>query len=164
MEANPHHERPGAAPEADRGHTQPPGWLRQWSGHSERRARIAVIGAGSWGTTVASMLAEQIDTIVWTRQPSVAEAISARHENPSYLAGFPLARALRTTTDQVEAVEHRQLLVMAVPAQHMRGVAEQLAPLVGPDVVTLSLTKGIEQSTLPSTHRDPLGVVRTRSP
>ena len=110
--------------------------------------RIAVIGAGSWGTTVASMLAEQFDTVVWARQPSVAEAISTRHENPSYLAGFPLARALSATTDQVEAVEHRHLLVMAVPAQYVRGVAEQLAPLVGPDVVTLSLTKGIEQGTL----------------
>ena len=110
--------------------------------------RIAVVGAGSWGTTVASMLAERFDTMVWALEPQVAEAISVRHENPTYLAGFTLARSLRATTDQHEVVEDRQLLVMAVPAQHMRGVAQQLAPLVGPDVVTLSLTKGIELGTL----------------
>jgi len=89
--------------------------------------RIAVVGAGSWGTTVASMLAERFDTTVWALEPQVAEAISVRHENPTYLAGFTLARSLRATTDLHEVVEDRQLLVMAVPAQHMRCVARQLA-------------------------------------
>ncbi len=110
--------------------------------------RIAVIGAGSWGTTVASMLAERFDTVLWARRAELAEAISARHENPAYLAGFTLAGSLDATADPCRAVDGRQLIVMAVPAQHMRGVAEQLAPFVGPDVVTLSLTKGIERGTL----------------
>ncbi len=65
--------------------------------------RIAVIGAGSWGTTVASMLAERFDTVLWAREPEVAEAISSHHENPAYLAGFTLARSLEATTDHRRA-------------------------------------------------------------
>lgn len=129
-----------------------------------------MVGAGSWGTTVASMLAERFDTVVWAREPEVADTISVRHENPAYLAGFTLTESLRATTVHLEALEDRELLVMAVPAQHLRGVAEQLAPLVGPDVVTLSLTKGIEQGTLRrpteiladvfgSRHRGSIGVL-----
>jgi glycerol-3-phosphate dehydrogenase (NAD(P)+) len=110
--------------------------------------KIAVIGAGSWGTTVASMLAERFDTVLWARRSEVAEAISDHHENPAYLAGFTLAGSLEATTDHRRAADGRQLLVMAVPAQHMRGVAEQFATLVGPGVVMLSLTKGVELGTL----------------
>jgi len=147
MGGNRNHERLGPDPEPAGGEA------RRQTGSNSRpdrgtNVRIAVIGAGSWGTTVASMLAERFDTMVWALEPEVAEEISVRHENPTYLAGFTLARSLRATTDQHEAVADRQLLVMAVPAQHMRGVAEQLAPLVAPDVVTLSLTKGIELGTL----------------
>ncbi len=115
---------------------------------SDARVRIAVIGAGSWGTTVASILARRFDTVLWARQAEVAEMISLRHENPAYLAGFRLTSSLRATTDHGTAVDGRQLVVMAVPAQHMRGVAQGIAPFVGPDVVTLSLTKGIELGTL----------------
>jgi glycerol-3-phosphate dehydrogenase (NAD(P)+) len=147
MGGNRNHERLGPDPEPAGGEA------RRQTGSNSRpdrgtNVRIAVIGAGSWGTTVASMLAERFDTMVWALEPEVAEEISVRHENPTYLADFTLTRSLRATTDQNEAVEDRQLLVMAVPAQHMRGVAEQLALLVGPDVVTLSLTKGIELGTL----------------
>jgi glycerol-3-phosphate dehydrogenase (NAD(P)+) len=110
--------------------------------------RIAVVGAGSWGTTMASMLAERFDTVLWARSPEVAEAISVRHRNPTYLAGFTLASSLEATTDHCRAVDDRRLLVMAVPAQHMRGVAERIAPFVRPDAVTLSLTKGVELGTL----------------
>src|SRR5664279_536497 len=101
MGGNHNDERRGSAPEPDAGQTR-------WQAGSNSgpdlgsNVRIAVIGAGSWGTTVASMLAERFDTVVWARRPSVAEAISVRHENPSYLAGFPLARSLSATTDKVE--------------------------------------------------------------
>jgi glycerol-3-phosphate dehydrogenase (NAD(P)+) len=145
MGRNHDHDQQGSAPEIDGGQTR-----TERTGGLDRGTdvRIAVVGAGSWGTTMASMLAERYDTVVWARESRVAETISARHENPTYLAGFTLTRSLRATTDQDEAVRDRQLVVMAVPAQHMRAVAEQFAPLVGPDVVTLSLTKGIEQGTL----------------
>jgi glycerol-3-phosphate dehydrogenase (NAD(P)+) len=147
MGRNHDHDEHGSAPEANGGQTRA---RAERAGGLDRGTdvRIAVVGAGSWGTTVASMLAERYDTVVWARESRVAETISARHENPTYLAGFTLTRSLRATTDQNEALRDRQLVVMAVPAQHMRGVAEQLTPLVGPDVVTLSLTKGIEQGTL----------------
>jgi glycerol-3-phosphate dehydrogenase (NAD(P)+) len=137
----------GSAPEPD-GVQSRQGATFDGGPGSGKDLRIAVVGAGSWGTTVASMLAEQFDTVLWALEPEVAEAISVHHQNPTYLAGFTLASSLSATTSQRVALEGRQLLVMAVPAQHMRGVAEQIAPLVGPDVVTLSLTKGIERDTL----------------
>ena len=73
------------------------GWERPQPGHgvghdAEEGVRIAVVGAGSWGTTMASMLAEQYDTMLWALEPHVAEAITNRHENPTYLADFALCR------------------------------------------------------------------------
>ncbi len=141
------HTRQGSGPEPDDVHSRQEA-ASDWGPGSGTDVRIAVVGAGSWGTTVASMLAERFDTVLWALEPEVAEAISAHHQNPTYLAGFTLASSLSATTSQRVALNGRQLLVMAIPAQHMRGVAEQLAPLVGPDVVTLSLTKGIERDTL----------------
>ncbi len=94
------------------------------------------------------MLASRFDTVLWARSRDVAEMISVRHENSTYLAGFSLTSSLRSTANREEAVEDRQLLVMAVPAQHTRSVAAHFAPLISPGVVTLSLTKGIEQGTL----------------
>ncbi len=115
---------------------------------AEEDVRIAVVGAGSWGTTMASMLAEQLDTTLWALEPHVAEAITCRHQNPTYLAGFALSPTLRATSVYEEALQGRQLVVMAVPAQYVKGVAEAIAPFVDPQAVALSLTKGIEQRTL----------------
>lgn len=110
--------------------------------------KIAVVGAGSWGTTFASMLAERHDTLLWAREPEVAEAVSARHVNPLFLPDLALDPSLRASTSLDEVVADRDLVVMVVPTQHLRGVAGQLAPLVRSDAVILSLAKGIEQGTL----------------
>jgi len=109
--------------------------------------RIGVIGAGSWGTTFASMLAERHDTVLWAREPEVAEAVSERHQNPVFLPDVALAPSLRATISIDEAVADRELLVVVVPTQHLRGVAERMADIVPTDVAVLSLAKGIEQHT-----------------
>ena len=55
--------------------------------------RVAVIGAGSWGTTIACLAAADADVILWARRAELADRINADHENPDYLAGFPLPEA-----------------------------------------------------------------------
>lgn len=110
--------------------------------------RVAVIGAGAWGTTVASMLAARHETVLWAREPEVTTSVSADHTNPTFLADYALAESLTATSSLEEALDGREALVLAVPAQFIRGVAERLAPLLGVDVVVLSLAKGIEQDTL----------------
>ena len=66
--------------------------------------RVAVLGGGSWGTTVASLLAPKHDTVLWARNPDVAKSIATDHVNPVYLPGFELASELAATSDLEEAV------------------------------------------------------------
>ena len=61
--------------------------------------RVAVLGAGSWGTTVAAISSEHAVTTLWGRDPELVSAIATQHENPRYLAGVRLPDELRATTD-----------------------------------------------------------------
>ncbi|MEZ5143313.1 MAG: NAD(P)H-dependent glycerol-3-phosphate dehydrogenase [Acidimicrobiales bacterium] len=110
--------------------------------------RIAVVGAGSWGTTVASLAAERHDTTLWAREPEVVDAVTERAENTMFLPDVALPPSLRATGDLDVAVADADVVVMAVPAQHLRGVAERLAPLLDARRVVVSLAKGIERGTL----------------
>jgi len=113
--------------------------------------QVAVIGAGSWGTTVASLLAGRTPTVLWAREPEVVDAVRSGRGNPLFLPGVDLDPALRATGELSEALTGAGLVVVAVPTQHLRVVAEGLAGCwdrVGPDAVVLSLAKGIEQHTL----------------
>ena len=65
---------------------------------------VAVIGAGSWGTAVAAIVAPKAPTTIWARRAELAEAINAEHENPDYLPGSTLPAELRATSDLEEAV------------------------------------------------------------
>lgn len=110
--------------------------------------RIAVIGAGSWGTTMASLLCERFAVMLWAREPEVAEAISVLHENPEYLPGFELPPSLHATASVDEALRGSTLAIIATPTQYVRGVAEQAAPFVTEDSAIVSLAKGIERASL----------------
>ena len=68
------------------------------------RINVAVIGAGSWGTTVAALAAENTSTTLWSRRGDLADAINSTHENCDYLPGFSLPESLRATSDLREAV------------------------------------------------------------
>jgi glycerol-3-phosphate dehydrogenase (NAD(P)+) len=109
---------------------------------------VAVIGAGSWGTTVAAVAARHSPTIVWARDPTLAEAIERDHVNPHYLPDDELPVALRATTSLAEAVANANVLVMAIPSHGFRKILCELAAYVRPRIPVLSLTKGIEQPTL----------------
>ena len=77
---------------------------------SSPAVKVAVLGAGSWGTALASLIARHGQpTILWGRDAAVAEAIDQRHENPRYLPGIPLPDALRATTDLASAVREADL-------------------------------------------------------
>lgn len=106
--------------------------------------RVSVIGAGSWGTTVASLAAHNAPTLLWSRRASLAEQIDRDHENGDYLAGYQLHPSLRCTDDLEEAVRHADVLVMGVPSQGFRGALEQVKPYLRPWVPVVSLSKGLE--------------------
>jgi glycerol-3-phosphate dehydrogenase (NAD(P)+) len=110
---------------------------------------IAVVGAGSWGTALAAVTADKgVDTILWARREELAEAIACRHENPEYLSGIELPPSLQATHDLEKALSTATIAVMAVPSHAFRAIFRDVAPLLGPDVPVVSLTKGIEQDSL----------------
>jgi glycerol-3-phosphate dehydrogenase (NAD(P)+) len=109
--------------------------------------RVAVIGAGSWGTTVASLAASNTPTMLWARRPELAEQIHTEHENGDYLPSFRLPAALEATADLEQAVRSADVVVMGVPSHGFRATLTELAPWVRPWVPVLSLAKGLEQDT-----------------
>jgi glycerol-3-phosphate dehydrogenase (NAD(P)+) len=109
--------------------------------------RVAVIGAGSWGTTVASLAAANTPTVLWARRPELAEQIHTEHENGDYLPSFRLPAALEATADLEQAVRTADVVVMGVPSHGFRATLTELAPWVRPWVPVLSLAKGLEQDT-----------------
>jgi glycerol-3-phosphate dehydrogenase (NAD(P)+) len=114
----------------------------------EAAERVAVIGAGSWGTVIAAMLARRLPTMLWARRPELAAAIAERRENPDYLPGVELPPGLGASHDMAEVLEGAGLVVMGVPSHGFRAVLVEAAPLVPPTAPILSLSKGIEQDTL----------------
>jgi glycerol-3-phosphate dehydrogenase (NAD(P)+) len=110
--------------------------------------RITVIGAGSWGTTVASLSAAATDTLLWARRPDLADSINRSRANPDYLPDLQLPRLLMATSDLAEAVEDSEAVIMAVPSHGFREVFTRLAPMLSPTIPIVSLTKGIEQGSL----------------
>ncbi len=109
--------------------------------------RVAVVGAGSWGTTVAAVAARRAPTVLWARRSELATTIEETHVNADYLPGVQLPEALRATSSAGEAVADAGLVVMAVPSHGFRDVLRTLAPWVGPNVPVLSLAKGLERGT-----------------
>ena len=109
--------------------------------------RIAVIGAGSWGTTVGAIAAVNADAVLWARDRAVAEQINTEHQNVHYLPDITLPESLRATSDLTEACTGADVIVVGVPSHGMRGVLEAAASAIGPDVPVLSLSKGVEQGT-----------------
>ena len=112
-----------------------------------RQAQIAVLGAGSWGTALGSLLAGSTPTTLWARRPAIADEINARHTNGRYLGNAPLDRGLRATACLQDAVSSADLVVMAVPSHSFRSVLEQAARHVRRFVPIVSLTKGLEGGT-----------------
>lgn len=109
---------------------------------------VAVIGAGSWGTTVAALAAENTPTVLWSRRSELAAQINDSKVNPEYLPAFVLPDELRATDSLADAVSHADVVVMAVPSHGYRDVAVEAAAWIRPWVPVVSLAKGLERTTL----------------
>jgi glycerol-3-phosphate dehydrogenase (NAD(P)+) len=107
--------------------------------------RCAVIGAGSWGTTVAHLLAHNTPTTLWARDAQVAAEIDERATNERYLPGALLHPALRATDSMADAIGTADLVIMGVPSHGFRETLEASAQHIRPWVPVISLAKGLEQ-------------------
>jgi glycerol-3-phosphate dehydrogenase (NAD(P)+) len=123
--------------------------------------RIAVIGAGSWGTTLADLLAlNGHDVRLWAHEPEVVESINRYHVNALFLADSRLAESVTAHRELGETAAHAEMVVSAVPSHAVRDVMTRLAAelsQVRPPVM-VSVSKGLEESTL-DTMTDVLGEI-----
>jgi glycerol-3-phosphate dehydrogenase (NAD(P)+) len=112
-------------------------------------SEVAVLGAGSWGTTLANLLALKGERVrVWAYEPEVVEAVNRAHENPLFLPDVPLCEGLRAYADAREAVAGAEVIVSAPPSHAARAVVTRVADVVAPGTLVVSATKGIETDTL----------------
>jgi glycerol-3-phosphate dehydrogenase (NAD(P)+) len=112
------------------------------------RSRVAVFGAGSWGTAFSIVLADAgNDVTIWGRREEVCDAIRERHENPDYLPDTKLPEAITATHDPEVAVDGADAIVFAVPSQSFRDNLTDWAPVL-PEVPMVSLMKGVELGSL----------------
>lgn len=108
--------------------------------------RVAVMGAGAWGTAFSLVLADAgCEVTLWARRDDVAQAISGWHHNPDYLADVRLPDAVSATSSPAAALAGADVVVLAVPSQLLRAALTTWR--IGPDPLVLSLAKGIEVGT-----------------
>jgi glycerol-3-phosphate dehydrogenase (NAD(P)+) len=109
--------------------------------------KAGLLGGGSWGTTVASLIARNAPVKIWARCEDTVREINDEHRNSKYLPGATLNSKLVATHCIEEAVAECDVLVMGVPSQHFRSVLEQASEHIRPWVPVISLTKGLEAGT-----------------
>ncbi|MEL7021817.1 MAG: NAD(P)-binding domain-containing protein, partial [Bacteroidota bacterium] len=112
-----------------------------------RSLKVGLLGGGSWGTTVASLVARNAPTKIWARSAATVDDINQNHRNEKYLPGAKLHERLRATYTIKEAIEDADVVVVGVPAQVFRRVLEDARPHIRPWVPIISLSKGIERGT-----------------
>jgi glycerol-3-phosphate dehydrogenase (NAD(P)+) len=111
--------------------------------------RITVLGAGSWGTTLAILLANKSqDVTLWSFQEEDAQAIRSSRENPSFLPGIKIPESIVSTSDLVSSVHSAEMIVTAIPSQYVRSVMVKLRHLPFGKIVVVNVAKGVENGTL----------------
>ncbi|MDJ0848959.1 MAG: NAD(P)H-dependent glycerol-3-phosphate dehydrogenase [Myxococcota bacterium] len=118
--------------------------------------RVGVIGAGSFGTTVAHLASRNAPTVLWCRRADTADEVNEQHTNERYLPGMHIARMVRATASLEEAVREADVLVMGVPSHGMREVLGEVARFIRAWVPVVSLAKGLE----PGSHMRMTEVVK----
>jgi glycerol-3-phosphate dehydrogenase (NAD(P)+) len=115
-------------------------------------SKVAVLGAGAWGTALGKVLADKGDQVaLWSRRRELCEAVNASRENARYLPGARLPESLACTDDLAAAIDGADVVVFVVPSHATRAVAREAAPLMKsalPDAAIVSATKGIENDSL----------------
>lgn len=112
-------------------------------------SRIAILGAGSWGTAIAVVLARRggHGITMWSHTSQVAEIIDRAHENTTYLPGITIPSSVRVTCQMEEAVRDAEIVTFVVPSEHMRTICDTVAPMLTPDQVLVNASKGMEDGT-----------------
>jgi len=111
--------------------------------------RIAIIGAGSWGTALAKLLGESgKDVMLWAYEKDVVQGINDHHRNPHYLSDAALPKGVVATEDPARALADRPYVVSVVPSGVLRSVWRNHAPYLEPGALLVSCTKGIEEGSL----------------
>lgn len=111
------------------------------------KLKVGLLGGGSWGTTVASLVARNAPTVLWARDQGTVEEINSKHSNEKYLPEAKLPDGLRATASIEEVVSDVDVIVMGIPSQSFRTVLEDLSQHIRPWVPVVSLTKGLEAGT-----------------
>ena len=107
--------------------------------------KTAVIGAGSWGTALATVLVDAgHEVALWAREPEIEEKINRDHYNPTYLRDIRLSNKITAYSSLKDCCCNTQLIIMATPSHAMREMAQQLAECIDPETVVVSVAKGIE--------------------
>jgi glycerol-3-phosphate dehydrogenase (NAD(P)+) len=112
-------------------------------------SRIAVLGAGAWGTALTVSLARRggHQLSLWAHSPAHAAELADSGENKRYLPGFVVPLDVRITASLPEAIDAAEIILCVTPSQALRSVMEQIAPALTSDQVLLSASKGIEEKT-----------------
>ncbi len=110
---------------------------------------VTVLGAGSWGTTLANLLAAKQHRVrLWAYEPDVVESINREHRNTAFLPAVLLSEGLRAFADPVEAVDGADVLLSVIPSHAVRSVVSRLSAVTRPGMLVVSATKGIEPTSL----------------
>jgi glycerol-3-phosphate dehydrogenase (NAD(P)+) len=113
-------------------------------------SRIAIIGAGAWGTAISIVLGRSArhEVKLWAYEKEVRDSIESTHTNVVFLPGQQIPEPVQSTGDFSEALSRAQIVVSAMPSQHCRRLFQQMAPHLHPNALVVSATKGLEQKTL----------------
>jgi glycerol-3-phosphate dehydrogenase (NAD(P)+) len=113
-------------------------------------SRVAVIGAGAWGTALAISLGRKGGHAVrlWANEPEVVESIARTRVNERFLPGFQVPSSVEATQDLSAALDGAEIVVSVMPSQYCRALFEQIGPVLRPETLIVSCTKGLENGTL----------------
>ena len=107
-------------------------------------SKVCVLGAGSWGTALASVLDENgHEVLIWARRQDQVDEINNKNTNEKYLPGVKLSKALRASSNIDQVVDGAEFIVLGVPSQQIRSVCSDIADKIGPDQVLVNVAKGI---------------------
>ena len=110
--------------------------------------KIAVIGAGGWGTTLANLLAEKGYKVkLWAHEKDVVKEINEKKENSRFLSGIKLSDNIEATDDLKGAVVGSEIIITAIPSSFLRDMAKKMSEFISKDTIVVSVTKGLEDVT-----------------